>query len=294
MYLFENPIKCSDICFLFDLKLIGKDIKITEIATTDYCSDSSIGWIKNESFFNKIYKGALICNKSDLGKIVLNNNLTYIVTESSPRLAFSKVINHFNPQSSKNDFENKVEKFKENKKLKIGENVFIADNVTIGDNTIIHHNVSIYSNTQIGENCVIQSNVSIGTEGLGLDLDDETNLLVKFPQLGGVILEDYVEIGPNSTIRRAALKNTIIKRGTKIGALCNIGHNSVIGENCILTCNIVTSGSSVVGNNVFLGVGSILKQGVIVESNSVVGQGSVVVKNIPMGETWVGNPAKKM
>lgn len=291
MYIFENPIKCSEICSLFNLKLIGEDISVTEIATTDYCSDSSIGWIKSESFFQKILKGVLICRKSDLENIVLNNNLTYLVTEASPRLAFSKVINHFYPQSITTDFDNRVEVHKKNKTLKIGENVFIADNVAIGDNSIIHHNVSIYSNTTIGENCVIQSNASIGTEGLGLDLDTETNLLVKFPQLGGVILEDFVEIGPNTTIRRAALKNTIIRRGTKIGALCNIGHNSVIGENCILTCNVVTSGSSIIGNNVFMGVGSILKQGVVVSNDVIVGQGSVVLKNIPEGETWVGNPA---
>lgn len=294
MYIFDNYIKSSEIASRFGLELVGEDIEIQQIATTEFCSNNSIGWIKNVQFFEKINKGVLVCKKSDFEQIKFSSEITYLLTDKSPRLAFSKIINHYYSNNSRLDFSNKIEMFKKDESLIIGDNVFIGENVEIGKNTIIHHNVTIYSNTKIGENCVIQSNTSIGTEGLGLDLDDETNLLVKFPQLGGVILEDYVEIGPNSTVRRAALNNTIIKRCTKIGALCNIGHNSEIGENCILTCNVVTSGSSKIGNNVFLGVGSILKQGVIVEDNVIVGQGSVVVKNIPMGETWVGNPAKKM
>lgn len=294
MYIFDRIVKSSEIAKMFELELVGFDKDITRIATTEFCSDDSIGWIKNSLFFDKFTKGVLVCKKTDFDLIEKDCSLTYLITTRSPRLVFSKIINHFYTNASASDFENKVDYFRNNNALKIGENVFIASNVEIGVNTVIHHNVSIYANTVIGSNCVIQSNTSIGTEGLGLDLDEDINLLVKFPQLGGVILEDYVEVGPNSTIRRAALNNTIIQRGTKIGALCNIGHNSVIGENCILTCNVVTSGSSKIGNNVFLGVGSILKQGVIVENNAIVGQGSVVVKNIPEGETWIGNPAKKM
>lgn len=293
MYIFDNPIKSSEVSTLFNLELVGKDRSITRIATTDFCSEDSIGWIKNDSFFNKINQGVIICKRTDFGKVTLNDNITYLITDISPRLVFSKVIHQIYPQTSSNDFVNKVEEHRRNTTLKIGENVFIACGVIIGDHSVIHHNVSIYSNSKIGSNCVIQSNTSIGTEGLGLDLDIETNLFVKFPQLGGVILEDFVEVGPNSTIRRAALNNTIIKRGTKIGALCNIGHNSIIGENCILTCNIITSGSSVLGDNVFMGVGSSLKQGVCVSDNVIIGQGTVVLKNIPEGETWIGNPAKK-
>jgi len=139
---------------------------------------------------------------------------------------------------------------------------------------------------------VIKTHVSLGTEGLGLELDKETDEFVKFPQLGGVILEDNVEIGPTSTVRRSALDDTIIMSGTKIGSLVNVGHNCIIGRNCILTCQIVTSGSSVIGNNVFMGVNSVVKNGVNIGNDVTIGQGAVVTKHVPDGKTFVGNPAE--
>ena len=179
-------------------------------------------------------------------------------------------------------------------RLKIAENVFIGKNVDIGDYTEIQNNVVIRQNVKIGKNCVIKDNTTIATEGLSHDYDEDLDLYYKLPQIGGVIIEDYVEIGPNSTVRRSALDNTLIGRGTKIGSLCNIGHNVVIGKNCTFISHAIAGGSSVFGDDVFVGMGSSIKNGINVGSNVLIGQGGVVVKNIPQNETWVGNPAKKI
>ena len=74
----------------------------------------------------------------------------------------------------------------------------------------------------------------------------------------------------------------------------NIGHNSLIGENCILTCNVITGGSSILGKEVFMGINSILKNGVSIGDNSKIGMGSVVIKDIPSNVVAFGNPAKEI
>ena len=289
----NNTVSSFDISSKFDLIHIGKKITIEAIGLVNTQNHNSIYWAKNKVFLDERECGIVVCSNLDFKLIRKNENVTYLISDKSPKLIFSKILNEILKSDFNSDFINKIDDFK-NKSITVGENVFIGENVKIGKGTIIHHNVSIYSNTTIGENCVIQSNVSIGTEGLGLELDPETDLYVKFPQIGGVIIEDYVEIGPGSTVRRAALDNTTIRKGTKIGALCNIGHNCIIGKNCILTCNIITSGSSIIGDYSFLGVGSIIKNGINIGDKVTLGQGSIVVKNIPEGETWIGNPARKI
>lgn len=290
----KNTVLSSEISSKFNLNHIGEQIKIDAIGVLKSQNKNSLYWAKSNLFLEERQCGIVVCSNLDYKLIRKNENVTYLISDKSPKLIFSKILNEILKPDINSDFINKIDDFKTNKNIIIGENVFIGENVKIGIGTIIHHNVSIYSNTSIGENCVIQSNASIGTEGLGLELDPDTDLYVKFPQIGGVIIEDYVEIGPGSTVRRAALDNTTIRKGTKIGALCNIGHNCIIGKNCILTCNIITSGSSRIGDYSFLGVGTIVKNGINIGDKVTLGQGSIVVKNIPSNETWIGNPAKKM
>jgi UDP-3-O-[3-hydroxymyristoyl] glucosamine N-acyltransferase len=276
----------------YDLKIIGaSDQLINSIGSINKQGRDFILWVKNQDNLKKIKCGYVIVS-SELILPEANDDITYIVTSQKPRLIFAKIINDFFQHELKEDLNNHVETHKLNSEITIGDNVFIGKDVIIGNGTIIHPNVVIYPKTIIGKNCVIRTHVSLGTEGLGLELDADTNSFIKFPQLGGVILGDDVEIGPTSTVRRSALDDTIIKKGTKIGSLVNIGHNCVIGSNCILTCQIVTSGSSVIGDNVFMGVNSIVKNGVNIGSHVTIGQGAVVTKNVPDGTTYVGNPAE--
>lgn len=275
----------------FDLTVIGStDEPILYPGSLKKQDKNSILWTKNEQNLASMRAGYVIVN-FEIAPTLPRLGLTYLITEQKARLVYAKIMNkYFNDEDDA--FHNYVEEHKRNSKIRIGENCFIGKDVEIGDGTIIHPNVVIHSRTKIGKNCVIKTHVSLGTEGLGLELDKETDEFVKFPQLGGVILEDNVEIGPTSTVRRSALDDTIIMSGTKIGSLVNIGHNCIIGKNCILTCQIVTSGSSVIGNNVFMGVNSIVRNGVNIGNNVTLGQGAVVNKHVPDGKTYVGNPAE--
>ncbi len=284
-------LNLTEIAKAFDLTIVGDSSYEVQSATS--LKDQYIGgicWIKDEEYLDQAAKGAFLVSASL--NVSAKEGLNFLVTKESPRLVFAKILKaYFNPTY---DFylKNEVEKHRLNPDITIGDNAFIGTNVTIGKGTVIFPNVVIEANTVVGENCVIKSHVSLGTEGLGLELNPETGLLEKFPQIGNVELEDYVEIGPNSTVRRGALMTTIVRRGTKIGSMTNVGHNCDIGENCILTSAIVISGSSVVGNNVFIGVNSALRNGVSVGNDVMVGMGSIVVKNVPDGATVFGNPAK--
>lgn len=279
----------------YSFKIIGDTSRVfNRPGSNNDQQDDTLMWCKNHTNLELVNCGTVVCSANDFNKIEPKSTVTYLITNDSPRLIFTKILIEFFSYDEDLDFQNDVEVHRSNSFIRIGENVFIGKNVTIGNGTRILHNVTIHSNTKIGQNCFIQANATIGTEGLGLELDPETGINIKFPQLGGVIIEDYVEVGPNSTIRRSALDDTIIKKGTKIGSMCNVGHNCIIGQNCILTCNVVVSGSSKIGNDVFLGVGATVKNGKHVGDNATLGQGAVIVKNVPANETWVGNPASKI
>jgi UDP-3-O-[3-hydroxymyristoyl] glucosamine N-acyltransferase len=140
------------------------------------------------------------------------------------------------------------------KKVKIGNNVkihphvFIGDQVTIGDNCTLHSGVKIYHNCIIGNNCEIHSCAVIGSDGFGF-APQMDGTFKNIPQLGNVVLEDEISIGANSTIDRATMGSTIIKKGVKIDNLVQIAHNVVIGENTVIASQTGISGSTEIGKN---------------------------------------------
>lgn len=275
----------------FNLDIIGpKNREINGVTSLDSQSENLLTWVKSDKYTSKIKKGIiLIHNSIPLPDI---SDVTFLISKNSVKIDFSKIAQKYFTPPVDIYLVNEVDKHRKNKCIKIGDNVFIGSNVIIGDDTVVFPNSVIEAYTIVGKCCVVKSHVSIGTEGLGLELNPETNLLEKFPQLGKVIIEDYVEIGPNSTVRRGSLKNTIIRRGCKIGSLVNIGHNCEIGENCILTSGIIIAGSSSIGKNVFIGVGASVRNAISIGDDAMIGIGAVVIKNVQENTTIVGNPGK--
>ncbi|HBX52996.1 MAG: hypothetical protein A2275_12055 [Bacteroidetes bacterium RIFOXYA12_FULL_35_11] len=282
------PIDTSFVSQAFDLKLVGQNIPIYGFSIPDNQKENTIIWTKTNHVFLNLKKGIIIAPESF--ESIAIEGVTYLFCSKSPRLIFAKIINKYFSHLFPDDLTNFVHEHKNNKSIKIGENCFIAKNVKIGADTIILHNTSIFENTVIGNNCLIQSGCSLGTSGLGFEYDGEE--IVNFPQLGGVVIKNNVEIGPNSTIRKGALGNTIIEDGCKIGALSNIGHNSHIGAQSILTCQCIIGGSAVLGKRVFMGMNSIIKNKIVIGNNTVIGMGAVVTKNFPSDITIIGIPAK--
>jgi len=136
--------------------------------------------------------------------------------------------------------------------VKIYPQVFIGDNVTIENNTTLYPGAKVYADTKIGSHCRLHSGVIIGSDGFGFAPQDDKNYQ-KVAQIGNVIIENNVEIGSNTTIDRATLGSTIIRKGVKLDNLIQIAHNVEIGENTVIAAQTGISGSTKVGKNSMIG-----------------------------------------
>lgn len=182
------------------------------------------------------------------------------------------------------------------KNVKIGNNVkiypntFIGDNVVIGDNCVFFAGVRVYSETEIGNNCVIHSGTIIGSDGFGF-APHEDGTYSKIPQIGNVILEDDVEVGSCTTIDRATMGSTIIRKGVKLDNQIQIAHNVEIGENTVIASQTGIAGSTKIGKNCMIG-GQVGIVGHITIGNNVRIQAqSGIGKSIGDGEVVQGTPA---
>ena len=171
----------------------------------------------------------------------------------------------------------------------IGPMVFIEEGVQVGANVKIYPGCRIMGKSIIGNNCVIQANSVIGADGFGYLPDD--NFYKKVPQLGNVILEDYVEIGSNCVVDRAVMGSTIIREGAKLDNLIQIGHNVEIGAHTVLAAQVGVAGSSSVGEWAQIG-GQVGISGHIKVGNKVKIQAkSGVASSIEDETILAGNPA---
>ena len=135
--------------------------------------------------------------------------------------------------------------------VKIYPNAYIGDSTEIGDNTIILAGAKIYPNTKIGNHCTIHAGAVIGSDGFGFAPQPDGSYKT-IPQLGNVVLEDWVNIGANSTIDCATMGSTLIRRGVKIDNLVQVAHNVEIGENTVIAAQSGVAGSSKIGKNCIL------------------------------------------
>lgn len=136
--------------------------------------------------------------------------------------------------------------------VQIYPQVYIGNHVKIGEGTIIHPGVKIYEGSEIGAHCVIHAGAVIGGDGFGFAPSQENNYQ-KIPQVGKVIIEDYVEVGANTTIDRATMGATILRKGVKLDNLIMIAHNVEVGENTVMAAQTGISGSTKIGKNCMFG-----------------------------------------
>ena len=177
--------------------------------------------------------------------------------------------------------------------VKIYPNSYIGDNTVIGNNTVIFSGVKIYSETVIGANCKIHSGAIIGADGFGF-APDENGAYKAIPQIGNVIIEDNVDIGSASTIDRATLGSTIIRKGVKLDNQIQIAHNVEVGENTVIASQTGIAGSTKIGKNCMIagqvGVSGHLKIG---DNVKVLAQAGIS-KNIKDNQIVNGTPAFKV
>jgi len=185
------------------------------------------------------------------------------------------------------------ENVKTGKHVKIFPNAVLGENVIIGNNVTIHAGVIIYSDCVLGNNITIHAGSIIGSDGFGF-APKEDGSYQKIPQLGNVIIEDDVEIGSNTTIDRATIGSTIIKKGVKIDNLIQIAHNVEIGENTVIAAQVGISGSTKIGKGVMMGGQSGTIGHVIIADGIKIAARTGITKDFKeAGITLSGYPARE-
>lgn len=175
-------------------------------------------------------------------------------------------------------------------KVKIYPNVFVGDNVHIGDNTTIFAGAKIYSESQIGRDCTVHSGCIIGSDGFGF-VPNEQGVYNKVPQIGNVIIEDNVDIGSGTTIDRATLGSTIIRKGVKLDNQIQIAHNVEVGKNTVIAAQTGVAGSTKIGKNCQIG-GQVGIVGHLTIGNNVKIQAqSGIGRSLKDNEVVQGSPA---
>jgi UDP-3-O-[3-hydroxymyristoyl] glucosamine N-acyltransferase len=287
-------------------------IEVDKLSKIEEGEKGSLTFLSNPKYTNYIYS-------TNASITIVNNEFvpekkikTTLIKVDDAYKAFSKLLAYYNEiRSNKFGIENPsfisksatigndvyVAAFSYiSDNAKIGNNVkifphtFIGDNVQIGDNTVIMAGTKIHSDCVIGNDCVLHAGVVIGADGFGF-APNEAGVYSKVPQIGNVVIEDNVDIGALTTIDRATLGSTKIRKGVKLDNQIQIAHNVEIGENTVIAAQTGIAGSTKIGSNCMLG-GQVGIVGHITIGNNVRVQAqSGIGRNIKDNEVIQGTPA---
>ena len=280
-----------------DHKIFGsKDFFFNNISASDSVNESSLDWV------NPLKKNKLEYIRNSIAKIIICEDSISIDEKSflnkcviqvkNPKFAVLRILKKFFQEES--HFETHPSSII-HPDAKIAKDCYIGpfsiiDKCEIREGAAIHGNCYIYDDVTIGKNVIIKPGAVIGGSGYAY-LRNEDGTLEKFPQIGGVIIEDDVEIGSNTAIDRGTLGNTIIGEGSKIDNLVHISHNVNIGKHTMIIANTTIGGSTVIGDYSWISPSVSILDQLKIGQKVKVGVGSVVTSNIPDNETWTGIPA---
>ncbi|EAH6293187.1 UDP-3-O-(3-hydroxymyristoyl)glucosamine N-acyltransferase [Campylobacter lari] len=296
-------MKISEIAKFLGIEYYGDDIEITALNSLNNASFSELSYCDGEKNSKKIASsgaGAILVSK-EFENLVSKDCVKLVV--DNPHLSFALLSKLFaKPLISNEKKQSNIAKSaKIMPNVYIGENVqiadhvvimagaYIGDNVSIGEYTIIHPNAVIYNDTKIGKKCHLLANCVIGSDGFGY-AHTKNGEHYKIYHSGNVILEDFVEVGACTSIDRAVFESTIIKQGTKIDNLVQVGHNCEIGENCLIVAQSGISGSSILGKNVTMGGQSATSGHLEIGDFATIAARGGVTKNLEGARVYGGFP----
>nr|WP_325217192.1 DapH/DapD/GlmU-related protein [uncultured Oscillibacter sp.] len=271
----------------------NRETTVEGFSSLQHYKPNSFTWIKT---------GKNIPESLDLSQITLaivsdgvdTGTIPNTIRTTNSKRAFFSSIEHFYGQAEEQpavgQFTYLSPKVKLGKNVRIGHNCTLDGDITIGDGTVIWNNVVIVNRVTIGRDCDIHSGAVIGHDGYAYT-EDALHKKTMIKHFGGVSIGDRVLIGENVCISRGTIDDTILESGVKIDALGHIAHNCWFEEDAAMAVPCSVSGSVHIGRNGYL-AGTIIRNQCVIGENAFIGMGAVVVKDVPSGETVVGNPAK--
>lgn len=287
-------------------------VAISKVVKIDEDADSGLSFLANPKYEQFIYTtGADLVIVSNDFKPEKEIKATLIRVEN-PYLAIASLLDMYNKMKLEKSGISELAFVDET--ATIGENVYIGayafigkgakvadgariypqayigDNTTIGENSTVFAGARLYYDTILGKDCTIHSGVIIGSDGFGF-APNEDGEFVKVAQTGNVVIEDNVEIGSNTTIDRATIGSTIIRKGVKLDNLIQIAHNVEIGENTVIAAQTGVSGSTKIGKNCMIGGQVGIVGHIKIGDNVKIQAQAGVPSNVKDGEIIMGSPA---
>lgn len=287
------------------------EVVIENAAKLEEGGAHSLGFFSNPKYEQSLYQtqcGAVIVPQ---GFVPQQPVSSVLIEHANPYFAFCTVLtNHFNPNVHREGIESKhihpsvtigqgvhiaatayvEEGAKIGNHCVIYPGVYLGRNVVLGDHALLYPNVVVYADCKIGNHCIVQAGSVIGGDGFGFA--PVNGKYMKIPQIGNVILEDWVEIGSNCSIDRATMGSTVIKTGTKLDNLVQIAHNVEVGEHTVLAAQTGIAGSTKVGAySQFGGQVGVAGHLTIASHTSVGGQGGITGNVTESNQKLTGTPA---
>lgn len=288
---FPSPVSAKWIADFINAAIAGnEDSFATGINEIHKVSEGDIVFVDHPKYYDA-------CLNSNATFIIINKKTeaparkTLFITDD-PFSAYSKIVQHFRPftPSDKMISSSAVT----GKNTIVMQNVFLGNHVIVGDNCIIHPNVSIYDDTVIGNNVEIHSGTVIGSDAFYLNAKKNRQVWYKkMPSCGNVIIEDDVEIGANCTIDRGVSDTTRIGMGSKFDNLVHIGHEVVVGKNCILAAQVGIAGGTTLGDGVILWGQVGVNKTINIGDNAVVMGQAGINSSIEGNKTYWGTPIQE-
>jgi len=238
--------------------------------------------------------GDIIIARNDLENLDFQATTRTIIIVENPMLFFIDCVEYLFPEkriknNQKGAYIHPLANLEQD--TRIEPFAVIDPEVRLGQGCSVHSGVHLRNGTHVGHNVIIQSNSVIGAVGLAYGKEQE-GTYVALPHLGRVVIEDNVHIGPNTTVIKGILTDTVIGQGTKIGNQVNIGHNVKIGQNCFISAGAILCGSAQMGDNCWVAPGAIVLNKVQIGSGAKIGLGAVVSKNVEPNTFVTGMPAR--
>ena len=229
--------------------------------------------------------------------VPLLENAGLVLPVANPRLAFARAVRELflppSPSAGIHPTAIVAPGVEVSDEAHVGAYCSVGEGSVVGPGCVLYPSVTLYPGVRLGRGVVIHSGSVLGAPGFGYERS-ESGVLVGFPQLGGVVVEDDVEIGANTCIDRGGLSDTVIGARTRIDNLVHIAHGVKIGEDCAVIAHAEISGSCVLGDRTWVAPGALVLESVSIGADAFLGLGAVVLRPVAEGTTVVGNPARPL
>lgn len=285
---FKKPQTLKQIASLLNIDFIGDaDFQVLGINEIHVVQRGDIVFVDHPKYYDKALKSAattILINK----KVDCPNGKSLLISDD-PFNDFNKITKHFNPFIASKGSISETAIIGQN--TVIQPNVFVGNNVKIGSHCLIHPNVTIYDNTIIGNNVTIHANTVLGADAFYYK--NRPTGYDKLISGGRVVLEDNVDVGASCTVDKGVTGDTTIKRGTKLDNQVHVGHDTVIGEKCLIASQTGIAGCVIIEDEVTIWGQVGTNSGITIGKGAVILGQTGVTKSVPGGKSYFGTPVEE-